>query len=71
MYYYSSNYLIATTTGTWPPAISTSSIGTTTVNWVYLTSISGEAQSAMGFRQWVYTVVIGGCQACAVPPNPF
>jgi hypothetical protein len=32
---------------------------------MYLQNIAGQAQTAIGYRGWVYTVPIGGCAACA------
>ena len=65
LYYYSSNYLVTLSGNTWPPARAANSGGTiTNVAWMYLQLISGQAQTAMGFRQWLYVVPIGGCAAC-------
>ena len=69
MYYYSSNYLMTVTPANaaapFPPPRAANSGGTVvTTAWVYLQSISAQAQTGMGYRQWVYVVPAGGCAAC-------
>ena len=72
LYYYSSNTFTVNPTSQWPPSRPPST-GTVGVANVYTPDVSNvyNSQTAMGFRQYVYTTVIGGCQACATPPNTF
>ena len=68
MYYYSSSQLMYMTVNVFPPTKNVATSATTLLN-PYVPTESGDQGEAMGYRQWIFTSVIGGCQACAVAPN--
>jgi len=72
LYYYSSNTFQVNPTSQFPPSRPPST-GSVNVANVYTPDLSNNfnSQTAMGWRQFVYTTVIGGCKACATPPNAF
>ena len=68
MYYYSSSQLMVSPNSIYPP-VKNVALSTTTFFNPYVPAQTGDQGAGMGYRQWVFTTVTGGCQACAQNGN--
>ena len=71
MYYYSSSSFYYSALSTFPPLINNLAAGSGTSPFgpKIPSTATSDQTAGMGYRQWLFSTVIGGCLACAVAPN--